>query len=184
VKDEDEEEEEEDEGGVEVGKRKRKRKSKLGEALKKELEEELYKYDYEDAIGDLKTRFKYRKVKPDRYKLSAAEILWLDEQELNQYVSLKKLATYRENEWKVPQMRKNMLLQGVLNLQKQKKRKIEGEGPSDMSKSEKSQEGEGNNEETKLSRNARRRKNKQEKSLPPLRRSAYGITSGSKKSKS
>ncbi|KAK9673486.1 hypothetical protein RND81_12G170400 [Saponaria officinalis] len=176
-------EEEEDEGEeLEEGKRKRKRKSKIGEALKKELEEELYKYDYEDAIGDLKTRFKYRPVKPDRYKLSAAEILWLDEQELNQYVSLKKLATYRDKEWKVPQMRKKMLLEGVLNGQtKQKKRKLDGGGSSSTSEVVKSREEDGNNEEVKLSRSARRRKNRKEKSLPKSRLDAYGITSGSKK---
>ncbi|KAL9234865.1 hypothetical protein vseg_009683 [Gypsophila vaccaria] len=182
---EDEEEEEEEEGEeLEEGKRKKKRKSKLGEALRKELEEELYKYDYEDAIGDLKTRFKYRQVKPDRYKLSAAEILWLDEQELNQYVSLKKLATYREQEWKVAPMRKKMLLEGALNEQlKPKKRKMDGgEGSSKMGEVAKPQEEEGNNnEEVKLSRSARRRKNRKEKALPKSRLNAYGITSGSKK---
>ena len=82
----------------------------------------MYKYDYEVAIGDLNTLFKYQNVKPDRYKLNAAEILWLDEHELNQYVSLKKLATYREREWKVPPTRKQLLIDGSLNPQSKQKR--------------------------------------------------------------
>eukprot|EP00268_Persea_americana_P013060 TRINITY_DN1568_c0_g1_i1.p1 TRINITY_DN1568_c0_g1~~TRINITY_DN1568_c0_g1_i1.p1 ORF type:complete len:648 (-),score=242.25 TRINITY_DN1568_c0_g1_i1:383-2326(-) len=113
-------EEEEEEMG-EGGKRKRKRKMSLKEkvALDKELEE-FYKLDYEDTIGDLKTRFKYASVRPNKYGLSAAEILMTDDKELNQYVSLKKLAPFRESEWKVSKqkryqqkMNKRLLLQGV-----------------------------------------------------------------------
>ncbi|PSS17534.1 hypothetical protein CEY00_Acc12321 [Actinidia chinensis var. chinensis] len=86
----------------EEGKQKKKQKmSKLKkEVLDKELEE-YYKLDYEDTIGDMKTRFKYKEVGAKTYGLSAEEILMLDDKELNQYVSIKKLAPYREKEWKV-----------------------------------------------------------------------------------
>ncbi|TXG71685.1 hypothetical protein EZV62_000264 [Acer yangbiense] len=81
---------------------KRKRKMPLVRRAKEEMLEEFYKLDYEDTIGDLKTRFKNAKVKPNRYGLKTKEILVLDDNELNQYVSVKKLAPYREKEWKVP----------------------------------------------------------------------------------
>ena len=45
---------------VDEGKKKRKRKkSAIKEVLDKELEEELYKLDYKDTIGDLKIRFTF-----------------------------------------------------------------------------------------------------------------------------
>lgn len=113
-----EEEEEEDEEGEEAEEpenaednRKRKRKLSLGDKMalvyKKELEEELYKLDYEDTIEDLKTRFKYQKVGATRYGLTPEELLLMDDKELNQYVSLKKLAPHVEKEWKVPSMKRS-----------------------------------------------------------------------------
>lgn len=82
-------------------KKKRKRSELEEEVIKKELEE-YYKLDYEDTIGDLKTRFKYRPVNKNTYGLKAKEILVVDDKELNQLVPLKKLATYREDEFVVP----------------------------------------------------------------------------------
>eukprot|EP00850_Spirogloea_muscicola_P009762 SM000055S18296 [mRNA] locus=s55:647116:656225:+ [translate_table: standard] len=55
--------------------------------------------DYEDLIGDLPTRFRYRAVAPNMYGLNAAAILVADDRELNQFVSVKKLAPYRSKEW-------------------------------------------------------------------------------------
>eukprot|EP00850_Spirogloea_muscicola_P012152 SM000077S21626 [mRNA] locus=s77:503682:512513:- [translate_table: standard] len=55
--------------------------------------------DYEDLIGDLPTRFRYRPVAPNMYGLNAAAILLADDRELNQFVSVKKLAPYRTKEW-------------------------------------------------------------------------------------
>ncbi|XVF82639.1 hypothetical protein PTKIN_Ptkin16aG0065200 [Pterospermum kingtungense] len=84
------------------GKRKRKRKMSAVQKALQDMWEEFYKLDYEDTIGELKTRFKYVKIKPNRYGLKPKEILALDDKELNQYVSLKKLAPYTDKEWKVP----------------------------------------------------------------------------------
>ncbi|KAF9598495.1 hypothetical protein IFM89_028027 [Coptis chinensis] len=83
------------------GKVKGRRNIKSLFGLDKELEE-YYKLNYEDTIDDLKTRFKYTSVPSRRFGLSPAELVMMDEKELNQYASLKKLAPYREKEWKVP----------------------------------------------------------------------------------
>ena len=59
--------------------------------------DELYALDYEDVIGgDLKTRFKYRQVRPNYFGFDPIEILESEEKELNRKVSLKKLAPYRD----------------------------------------------------------------------------------------
>ena len=58
---------------------------------------EYGKLDYEDNIGGLKTRFKYRSVPKEDYGLSTDEILRLKDKELNQLVGLKRMAPYRED---------------------------------------------------------------------------------------
>lgn len=61
----------------------------------------LKEYDdlyYEDIKGGLKTRFKYKQVDQDTYGLDASEILEADDDILNDFVSLKKLAPYRADE--------------------------------------------------------------------------------------
>lgn len=93
----------------EESKRKRKRKMSLVKKAKEEMLEEFYKLDYEDTIGDLKTRFKYSKVKPNRYGLKTEEILMMNDKDLSQYVSVKKLAPYMEKEWKVPDIKRYQL---------------------------------------------------------------------------
>ncbi|KAJ3274803.1 KRRI-Interacting protein 1 [Terramyces sp. JEL0728] len=57
--------------------------------------DEYYQLDYEDVVGDLPVRFKYRKTDPETYNLTPEDILMADDQDLNELVSLKKLAPYR-----------------------------------------------------------------------------------------
>ena len=77
------------------------------EDLKKAKEEanklmdELYSLDYEDMIGDTPVRFHYTRVKPASYGLSTEDILNATDKELRQYVSIKKLAPYRDHEWRI-----------------------------------------------------------------------------------
>lgn len=182
----------------EEGKRKRKKKLSLVQRAKEALMEEYYKLDYEDTIGDVKTRFKYSKTKPNRYGLSTAEILTMDDKELNQYVSLKKIAPYREKEWKVPNSQRYHL--------KMKKKELLGEGSSKKHKHDKrkrprddagtstmaayaGEDGKApgnvpNGETGNLSKQAKRRRRQAELKLSLSRSLAYGKISSKSKGKS
>lgn len=169
----------------EDGKRKRKRKLSLLKRAKQAMMEEYYKLDYEDTIGDLKTRFKYAKIKPNRYGLSTPEILTMDDKELNQYVSLKKLAPYQEKEWRVHNNQrhqlklktKELLEQGKRKSDKKKRRKdYSNASTAEKGSSEdgKSLQVESHDDSRKLSKNARRRRRQAGVKLSNSRLIAYG----------
>lgn len=178
--DNDEEEEEED---VErrigrEGKRKRKRKISLKEKVELEKElEEYYKLDYEDTIGDLKTRFKYTSVPAKSYGLSASEILMTDDKNLNQFVSLKKLAPYRQKEWKVTyhhKLKKDLILHGKKPEGKMSDKKHGLIENLDSKEPEKKDEMDTANGEATMSRRAKRRRRQAELKLSQSRLAAYG----------
>ncbi|EOY09750.1 KRR1 family protein, putative isoform 1 [Theobroma cacao] len=193
-KNEDEEDDEErKEEEIEEGKRKRKRKLSIVQKALQEMWEEFYNLDYEDTIGDLKTRFKYVKTKPNRYGLKPKELLTLDEKELNQYVSLKKLAPYTDKEWKVPnskryqqKLRIRELLKEKQNYQKAGKKRSRdaaeqstsriGGGKED--KKAKLEDSDGNM--LNLS-NQGKKKRRQASNISESRRKAYGMISSKPK---
>lgn len=168
--------EEEEPSHVE-GKRKRKQKISLREKVELEKElEEYYKLDYEGTIGDLKTRFKYRSVPTDSYGLQIEEILMANDKDLNQYVSLKKLAPYHEKEWKVTyhqKLKKNMILQGVKSDGKiHSKKHRTGETNSSVNKLIEPKEA--NGDANTLSKRSRKRHMHAQLKLSKSRLIAYG----------
>jgi protein KRI1 len=56
------------------------------------LLEEYHRLDYEDHVGGVPTRFRYKEVAPDAFGLTPEEILTMDDKELNQVVGLKRVA--------------------------------------------------------------------------------------------
>ncbi|ETW09432.1 hypothetical protein H310_00036 [Aphanomyces invadans] len=83
------------------------------DAKKKQYLDELYALDYEDLIGDLPCRFKYREVAKNNYGLTTEDILYANDQELKAVVSLKRLAPFADREHsvnrrKVQQLRKTV----------------------------------------------------------------------------
>ncbi|XP_075497042.1 protein kri1 isoform X2 [Primulina tabacum] len=185
------------EDGRNQSKRSKKRKpSEIEKAVREQLMEEYYKLDYEDTVGDLKTRFKYRPVKPRRYGLTPDQIVKMDEKDLNQYVSLKKLAPYREKEWKVPriktmqlkQINKNPLHGETSNFINKDKKKLR-HGDQETTKvvgsieDDRTQPDELNGDVTNVSRRSKRRQRQAELKLSRSTLIAYGKIQPKSKSK-
>ncbi|KAG0634476.1 KRI1-like family C-terminal-domain-containing protein [Tuber brumale] len=83
-------------------KEERKKKQKERD-LKRKLEEYVEEnYDFEDQIpsSSLKTTFRYRETTPESYGLTSLDILAAEDADLNSFVGLRKLATFREPEKK------------------------------------------------------------------------------------
>ncbi|CUS13343.1 unnamed protein product [Tuber aestivum] len=80
--------------------RKRKQKER---GLKRKMEQHVEEsYSFEDQIPSksLKTTFRYRETTPESYGLTPLDILAAEDADLNSFVGLKKLATFREPEKK------------------------------------------------------------------------------------
>ncbi|KAL8133764.1 uncharacterized protein LOC141712655 [Apium graveolens] len=182
-------EKEEQVDAVEHKKKKKHKMSALeAEVVKKDLDE-YYKLDYEDTIGDLKTRFKYRPVNAKRYGVKTKEVLLLDDKELNQHVPLKKMAPYREKEWKVPRSKiinwklkiKSLLEVETSDSQRTHKRKYRDD--ETFKEEEEPHHEESNGDLQNLSKSNKRKQRQAPLKLSEPRLMAYGKIPSKSKSK-
>lgn len=113
-------------------------KEKLPTDLKK-LVDEYYDLDFEDVIaGGIKTKFQYVPVQKESFGLTNDDLLYADDKLLNQYVSIKKLAPYRDQPIKIKQAKARKLLEQIRkNAKKNKKLILRGQDPREYQKKQK-----------------------------------------------
>ncbi|RLN56098.1 hypothetical protein BBJ29_006718 [Phytophthora kernoviae] len=81
--------------------------------------DDLYSLDYEDLIGDIKCRFKYRQVQNNDFGLTVDEIMAADDKELKQLVSLKRMAPYADAEYNIDRKRLKHFKKSVREAQRE-----------------------------------------------------------------
>lgn len=137
--------------------------TKAARAEAEKLMDELYQLDYEDMIGSMPVRFHYTQVKPQSYGLSTEEIMDADDKELRQYVSIKKMAPYREREWYVPKNKAGKFksqLQKKLKKMEEEEKKSRKEEKKNRKKEKKEMEKKAKQEQEQTKSTKRRRKSK------------------------
>ena len=137
--------------------------TKAARAEAEKLMDELYQLDYEDMIGSMPVRFHYTQVKPQSYGLSTEEIMDADDKELRQYVSIKKMAPYREREWYVPKNKAGKFksqLQKKLKKMEEEEKKSRKEEKKNRKKEKKEKEKKAKQEQEQTKSTKRRRKSK------------------------
>ncbi|KIJ51364.1 hypothetical protein M422DRAFT_244542 [Sphaerobolus stellatus SS14] len=99
------------------------RKRKVQEYL-----DEIYSMDFNDMVGDMPTRFHYTQVAPQSYSLTPAEILLATDKELNEFMSIKKIAPYRKDgRWDTKRAERLKILKDKLKERGWGNRELEGD---------------------------------------------------------
>uniref|UniRef100_M4BY72 Kri1-like C-terminal domain-containing protein n=1 Tax=Hyaloperonospora arabidopsidis (strain Emoy2) TaxID=559515 RepID=M4BY72_HYAAE len=101
---------------------------------KQEYLDELYSLDYEDLIGDIKCRFKYRRVQSNDFGLTADEIMVANDKELQQLVALKRMAPYADTEYSVDRRLLKNFKKSVQETREENRRRKPKEETRDSSK--------------------------------------------------
>ncbi|KAG7381370.1 hypothetical protein PHYPSEUDO_006075 [Phytophthora pseudosyringae] len=117
-----EEEQEEEEGEEEQTPSKKMTVEDMQREKQKYLDE-LYSLDYEDLIGDIKCRFKYRQVQNNDFGLTVDEIMAADDKELKLLVSLKRMAPYADAEYSVDRKRLKNFKKSVREAREENRRR-------------------------------------------------------------
>ena len=102
-----------------------------------QLFDEYDKIDYEDKIGDIRCRFKYKQVASNDFGFDAAAILNLSDAEMNQAVSKKALAPYSEY---VPKKKTKWMVNQQIQEHRLKQKRGGAEASSERRKSQKSKD--------------------------------------------
>ncbi|KAF1790096.1 Kri1-like, C-terminal [Phytophthora cactorum] len=121
-----EEEQEQDEDDEKQGDEEVPPKKMTIEEMQREKQkylDELYGLDYEDLIGDIKCRFKYRQVQNNDFGLTVDEIMAADDKELKQLVSLKRMAPYADTEYSVDRKRLKTFKKSIQESQEENRRR-------------------------------------------------------------
>ncbi|CAD8059236.1 unnamed protein product [Paramecium sonneborni] len=116
-------------------------KEKLPSNLKNIIDE-YYSLDFEDVIaGGIKTKFQYIDVDKQDFGLTNDDLLYADDKLLNQYVSIKKLAPYRDGQIKIKKNKAEKLLAQIRKSTKRNKKLIlKGIDPKDFQKKQQEEE--------------------------------------------
>lgn len=91
-----------------------------------EMVDEYVRNQFEDVLADgTKAKFRYIKVKPESYGLSDQQILFGDDKDLNQYVSVKKIAPYVNEEMKLRNSIYNKKIKSIKKSAKENKKNLQ-----------------------------------------------------------
>lgn len=148
--------------------------SGIEKKLREKMEDELYKLDYEDIIGDMPTRFKYRKVEANRFGLTPQEILFAKDTTLKQFVSLKRMAPYREGEEYLPGTKKRKRFRDIAKHDYEEL--LEAEPEPDAEQAEQSAATEETGDGDKPKKKRRRQKKKKKGADEPTKEKAEDAT--------
>ncbi|KAI9990211.1 hypothetical protein PInf_021017 [Phytophthora infestans] len=120
---------------------------------KQKYMDELYSLDYEDLIGDIKCRFKYRQVQNNDFGLTVDEIMAADDKELKQLVSLKRMAPYADIEYTVDRKRLKTFKKSIRESQEDNRRRKNNEektGANELQEAEQPKKKRKRDKKTKL----------------------------------